>query len=560
MATIAHLAVEVDFDVDDKGAKRVTASIRDIEDTAQRADTRIDDLGDGLDRVTRNSDKSVKAAGRLSRAFTAIRGAGLVAILAAILGALPAAAVLAAGAIVLGLGGALATVGIIGAAQSKKVRKAWAKEIETIKKTIKTISEPFIPVLMAIANMFGDTFRKFTPELKAAFKDIAPAIENFAGAFFVAFEQLQPAIKPITDAFVRLLNELGPQLPGIFEMIAGGLIAVADAIGQNPEKFTNLVVGIFALVSAIFHAIAFITRFSNVFLGIVIVLGIVAAAFGGPVIAIAGVIAAIVALLAIVAMNFPAIKDFVVSAWRKVKSFTIGVWNTVWGFLKGIWSSITSFIGNQVNRARAFIGRLAEIPGRIRAFFGRAKNAAVNQLNRLVGFVRSIPGRIRNAVGNLGRLLWNAGRAVIEGLVNGIKSAVGWLQDTLSWVGGLIPDWKGPLRDDRKMLNPAGQAIMSGLIDGIAAQRGVLRSELMGVGRDAQAMMGRAADRFAFSTQAELGGRFVAPPGVRRAAASPTVLELRSGGSRLDDLLVQVLQKAIRERGGDTVKVLGGTR
>jgi hypothetical protein len=35
------------------------------------------------------------------------------------------------------------------------------------------------------------------------------------------------------------------------------------------------------------------------------------------------------------------------------------------------------------------------------------------------------------------------------------------------------------------------------------------------------------------------------------------VLEVRSGGSRMDDLLVEIMRKAIRARGGDVQAVLG---
>ena len=38
------------------------------------------------------------------------------------------------------------------------------------------------------------------------------------------------------------------------------------------------------------------------------------------------------------------------------------------------------------------------------------------------------------------------------------------------------------------------------------------------------------------------------------------VLEVHSGGSRLDDLLVEVLSRAVRNRGGDVQLVLGGRR
>jgi hypothetical protein len=49
-------------------------------------------------------------------------------------------------------------------------------------------------------------------------------------------------------------------------------------------------------------------------------------------------------------------------------------------------------------------------------------------------------------------------------------------------------------------------------------------------------------------------GERVTPAG---QAGAPMVLEVRSGGSKLDDLLVEVLRKAIRSKGGDVQVVLG---
>ena len=59
------------------------------------------------------------------------------------------------------------------------------------------------------------------------------------------------------------------------------------------------------------------------------------------------------------------------------------------------------------------------------------------------------------------------------------------------------------------------------------------------------------------------GGRASVPAvgpaasGVAMVAPSPVVLEIRSGGSRMDDLLVEILRKAITVRGGNVQLVLG---
>src|SRR3546814_5712613 len=52
---------------------------------------------------------------------------------------------------------------------------------------------------------------------------------------------------------------------------------------------------------------------------------------------------------------------------------------------------------------------------------------ARNGLNNVIGFFRDLPGRIGNALGNLGSLPYNAGRNVVQGLIDGIFAMIGRL-------------------------------------------------------------------------------------------------------------------------------------
>ena len=53
------------------------------------------------------------------------------------------------------------------------------------------------------------------------------------------------------------------------------------------------------------------------------------------------------------------------------------------------------------------------------------------------------------------------------------------------------------------------------------------------------------------------GGETVSPVA---GGGAGSVIEIRSGGSDLDDLLVEVLSRAVRRRGGDVQLVLGGRK
>jgi tape measure domain-containing protein len=85
----------------------------------------------------------------------------------------------------------------------------------------------------------------------------------------------------------------------------------------------------------------------------------------------------------------------------------------------------------------------------------------------IIDWFRQLPGRISSAIGNMGSLLYNAGRDVLNGLWNGLKNK--W-NEVSRWVGSLgdkIKNLKGPIEKDRVMLFQEGNVIMQGLNKGM---------------------------------------------------------------------------------------------
>jgi len=116
-----------------------------------------------------------------------------------------------------------------------------------------------------------------------------------------------------------------------------------------------------------------------------------------------------------------------------------------------------------------------------RAAWNALKGAVSAGVSRVVDFVRNLPGKIRSAIGNLGSLLVDAGRSLIQGLINGITGKLGELWDKVSGIAGRIKSLKGPLDKDAVLLRPAGRAIMDGLIAGIGDRVPALGGALRGV-------------------------------------------------------------------------------
>ncbi len=144
-----------------------------------------------------------------------------------------------------------------------------------------------------------------------------------------------------------------------------------------------------------------------------------------------------------------------------------------------------------------------------------AKNFVVGQFNSLVAFLRGLPAR--------------AGRA-FSGMFDGIKSA---FRSAVNWV---ISRWNS--------FSIPGVSTPFGQIGGFSTPD-------IPMFHQGGTMPGAPGTEGLALLQA---GEKVTPPG----RSDRMVLEIRSGGSKMDDLLVEILQRAVRLRGGDVQLVLGG--
>jgi phage-related protein len=163
---------------------------------------------------------------------------------------------------------------------------------------------------------------------------------------------------------------------------------------------------------------------------------------------------------------------------------------SIGAFFKSAWDDIVNGVRNAFTTMQS---RVSSGIDAIRTFFSNGWNNMVSMLQtawsnivsavstgvgNVMNWVSGIPGKIGGALSGLGNLLTNAGRAIIDGLLAGLKAAWGAVT---SFVGG-IADWiaknKGPLPYDRQLLVPAGKAIMDGLGNGLESKLSMLKGVL----------------------------------------------------------------------------------
>ena len=176
--------------------------------------------------------------------------------------------------------------------------------------------------------------------------------------------------------------------------------------------------------------------------------------------------------------------ETLVSALQAVWDSITGAASASWEWLKTtITNIITSFISGAIAVWEGFKNALSNLWNGLKATaeasWNALKTAVVNVINDLVQGAQKAWDDLKNGVSNavssvtkvfdgLKKInLFEAGKAIIDGFLKGLKGA---FDNVKNFVGG-IADWirenKGPIEYDRKLLIPHGRAIMDSLNEGL---------------------------------------------------------------------------------------------
>lgn len=262
------------------------------------------------------------------------------------------------------------------------------------------------------------------------------------------------------------------------------------------------------------------------------------------------IIAAVIAVIAVFVLLWKRSKTF-----RKIVTAAVqGVWkaikvafNAVKAVVIAVFRFVVRFIQAQINAAIAVLKLIRRGVQFVVNAFGRMRAAVVARVTAVISFVRSIPRRIRSALGNLGRLLFSAGRNVIQGLINGIRSMLGAVGSAASSIASKI---RGFLP-----FSPAKEGPLSGR--GNPQRSGATIPQMLAAGMlSGTGMVADAAD--AMLSAADLGGGFGigTPRGVRGGTRDAPVVRIVVDGA--DDDMKRMIRKMVRVDGHGDVQVAFG--
>lgn len=176
------------------------------------------------------------------------------------------------------------------------------------------------------------------------------------------------------------------------------------------------------------------------------------------------VIAAVIGLVALIIAN-----------WDKVVSFTTDAWSNVTGFISDAFQNMLAFAHQFGSNISGFLGDTWQ--GLIDGVSGFVDNA--------LQFFRDLPGQIQGIVSGAGRWLWDAGKNIVQGLMDGIGSLAGSIG---SFFLNLLPGWiREPFKAALGIHSPSrefmgyGENIGEGLMEGVEHMARPIEDQMAGL-------------------------------------------------------------------------------
>nr|DAY35830.1 MAG TPA: tail tape measure protein [Bacteriophage sp.] len=235
------------------------------------------------------------------------------------------------------------------------------------------------------------------------------------------------------------------------------------------------------------------------------------------------------------------------TAWNAIKGVGEAIWKGLSAAGKAIFDGFAQILSNIWNTIKsvassAWEGLKSTVLGLIDGLVQGAQRAweSMKQgVSDLVSNVTSIFDGIRNID------LWEAGKAILDGFLGGLKSAWDSVTDFVGGIAGWIADHKGPIEYDRKLLIPAGNAIMQGLDRG-------LQDRFKGVKKSVSGMAGEISNAFSNDDFGLSGTPTIAknleaslsmPSAQIEAKDSQTVSEIAILRASMEKILTAILEK-----------------
>lgn len=307
--------------------------------------------------------------------------------------------------------------------------------------------------LPPIFNPVKNLFREISAAMNMV-KEAASGANPAVGATGKEFKALASALQPVRELATGVNEEIKQATIIIGQQLNGALKAAMTSIKSSLAPAVKSLSGAFAIFGYEVKPLVPYLKALGEAVGILAAVIVVA-----PIMIFVGLLVGLAAILKVIA---PVI-GLVITALSQFVTAIVGVAAILTGaFFQAIIVAENALVG--------FINGTVTAVHIIVSWFGFMYSSTVSILNGLVGFFRALPSMILGALGDLGGLLYNSGRDLIQGLINGINNMVGGAINTVKNLAG---DITGAINtalgrhSPSRVFTDIGADIGAGLIQGI---------------------------------------------------------------------------------------------
>lgn len=307
-----------------------------------------------------------------------------------------------------------------------------------------------------LASQISSVLPQVASGLASAGPTLAHAFEVLFGQMGAAWQQIAPglleAVSAAAGAICDVLVASAPSLmAGAMQAFTFILQALTEVAGQlaeaAPQILQGLVDGFVANAPALFEAA------QGLFMGLV-----------DGVVAIIPALAA--ALPQIIDVFISGLPGFVGTLLQAAVDLFVAIVNAIPVILPGLIGNVGNLIGTVVSNLPTFIGMLL---GAAVTLFTAIVSAVPQIIGSLLGAVGNLLNQAKNAITSFD--LGSAGRAFIQGFVNGVSGLAGWVVDQVCGVfNGVVGAVKALLgiHSPSRVMAGLGGYTVDGFVVGIA--------------------------------------------------------------------------------------------
>jgi len=189
------------------------------------------------------------------------------------------------------------------------------------------------------------------------------------------------------------------------------------------------------------------------------------------------IVIAVAALIAIVIT--------LTNSWKKVADFFVQLWDDIVGFFK---NHIELIVGVILGPLGGLIVWIIMHWKQVSAFFSELWRDIVNGVGGFIGgvinFFKNLPGQILGALGDAGSMLFDIGKNIVQGLINGVTGMIGAAGNAVKNVGSsIVNGLKGLLgiHSPSTVFHEIGQNLGQGLVNGITSTKSAVQTATNGL-------------------------------------------------------------------------------